>query len=228
MARSFNGSSEYLSGTTPITSDTLTISSWFNSDNASATQATVSIGDTEVDVANDSFILVAESIGDELISARVNNEASGGGGNATTTNLFSVDTWSHACGVYQKGTNNLIAYLDASGVGSGQDTFSNTPAGVDTIAIGAHVDKDVAWHFSGSIAEVAVWNTNLTLLEVHSLAHGFSPLLIRPSALVFYAPLIRDEDVDYISGTSLSATGSPGITAHPRVFRPAPSSFTGF
>ena len=74
----------------------------------------------------------------------------------------------------------------------------------------------------GRIAEAAIWNVELTDAEVAILGKGFSPPFIRPESLVFYAPLIRDEDDDRVGGLSLTAYNTPTIASHPPIIYPAP------
>lgn len=69
----------------------------------------------------------------------------------------------------------------------------------------------------GDIAEVGVWDIDLTAAEVASLAKGVSPALVRPQSLVTYLPLIRDViDVRAANGfTDVNTTAAN----HPRVYR---------
>ena len=73
---------------------------------------------------------------------------------------------------------------------------------------------------------MAIWNTSLGAGtdqhlkdEVFSLQY-FSPLLIRPANLVFYAPLIGSEDIDYISGIALTENGTLSVDPHTPIRRP--------
>jgi hypothetical protein len=71
--------------------------------------------------------------------------------------------------------------------------------------------------FSGDIAEVGIWNIDLTAAEVASLAKGVSPALIRPQNHVAYLPLIRDthEIVNATGFTDVNTTAAN----HTRVYR---------
>lgn len=80
-------------------------------------------------------------------------------------------------------------------------------------------------HMEGRVAEVGIWDVALDDDEIAALASGFSPLFIRPQSLVYYAPLIRDEDEDRVGGLSLTATNTPTVGTHPRVFSPAQLNF---
>jgi hypothetical protein len=72
----------------------------------------------------------------------------------------------------------------------------------------------------GKVAEVGIWQATLTDAEVAILGKGYSPLFVQPDKLLFYIPLIRDNDQDLIGGLSLSEVGSPTITDHPRIIYP--------
>ena len=64
-------------------------------------------------------------------------------------------------------------------------------------------------------AGAGIWNVALTAAEIASLAKGFSPRLIRPQSLAFYAPLIR-ETLDIRGGLTLTDSGST-VADHPRI-----------
>jgi hypothetical protein len=77
--------------------------------------------------------------------------------------------------------------------------------------------QDAFWvSYIGDIAEFAAWSSALTADEAASLSRGFSPRLIRPTALVSYMPLIREvQDLRGVNGApTLSGTT---VAAHPRV-----------
>ena len=60
-----------------------------------------------------------------------------------------------------------------------------------------------------------MWNVALTDADAAALAAGLSPLLVRPDALLVYAPLVRGHQ-DRAGGVSLSETASaPTVADHP-------------
>jgi len=126
----------------------------------------------------------------------------------------STGVWEHACAVFYA-ANSRAAFHN--GANKGTDTVSLTPAGIDRTSIGRAGDSTPGYYFDGSIAEAAIWSAALTDDEVAILAKGVSPLLVRPESLVFYCPLIRDDDEDIVGGLSLTAVNGPTVTAHPRV-----------
>jgi len=143
----------------------------------------------------------------------------GTSGDARTTTGYSANTWHHACAVFSA-TNARAAYID--GGSKGVNSATVTPI-VNNTTIGAEygwsgTENVVFTPTSGKIAEVGIWNVALTDAEVAILAKGVSPRSVRPESLVFYAPLWRDEDEDFIGGLSLTAVNAPTIADHPRVF----------
>jgi len=212
MAGGFNGSTQYLiGGSAPVSAVPLTISCWFIG-NSTLTGAAVSLG-TNGGTARYSIVPAGTVAGDP-IQVGVTNSA-GTGANATTSTGWTTGTWNHACGVYTS-TTSRTAYLN--GGGKVTETTSIT-ASADRTLIGARINSGaVGAFFSGRVADVGIWNTDLTEAEVISLSTGMSPLLIRPQSLVFYAPLYRDF-IDY-KGMSLTNTASVTVVDSNRHYGP--------
>tara|TARA_E500000331_G_scaffold327408_1_gene346336 strand:+ start:2017 stop:2877 length:861 start_codon:yes stop_codon:yes gene_type:complete len=80
--------------------------------------------------------------------------------------------------------------------------------------------------WEGGIAEVAAYAAELTAGEISALAAGFSPLLVRPDALVGYWPLggplasIASNN-DFVGGNYLTTNGSPSEENHPPMIYPS-------
>lgn len=153
-------------------------------------------------------------------------EVNGGGtGDAFATGTFSDNAWHHLGGVSASNTSRIF-YAD--GVAGTTDTASITPSGGfrDRVTIGAlRSNGSLISTAQGDIAECAIWSVALDAAEIGALAAGFSPLLIRPASLVFYAPLIGagDPERDIRGGLSLpygAAGAAPTVVPHPRVFKP--------
>jgi hypothetical protein len=126
--------------------------------------------------------------------------------------------WHHLGGVYRT-TTSRWAYAD--GIASAENTTSpGTVATGNSVCIGAEHDGTVA--FNGELAEAAIWSEPLSATEMMLLAKGWSPLLIQPDKLRFYAPLWSEDEFDVVSGANLvpSGTGSLSTTAHPRIIYP--------
>jgi hypothetical protein len=151
-------------------------------------------------------------------------EVSGGGtADAFATGNFSDNTWHHLGGVNVSNSNRTF-YAD--GIAGTTNTTAITPSGAsrDRVTIGAlRSNGSLISTAQGDIAECAIWSVDLTAAEMAALAAGFSPLLIRPAALVFYTQLIGrgDPEQDIRGGLSLpygAGAAAPTIAAHPVVF----------
>lgn len=106
--------------------------------------------------------------------------------------------WHHVAGYASTRTR---VFLD--GVQDG-DKAQSFPIG-DTaanFAIGVRSDGTTG-PFDGLIAEVAVWNTQLSDAEIAALAKGVCPLLVRPKNLAAYYPL-----------WGVGAAGEPDLSAN--------------
>ena len=146
------------------------------------------------------------------ISTSGNFEAANGvnGSSAIGTN------WAHVAGVLNPSTRQELfvnAALDsakttsvAAGIFSGDANFE----------IGRFFASDLST-WDGDIAEVGIWNTNLTPEEIASLADGMTCDKVRPQSLVFYAPLVRDL-VDAKGGLTITNNNTATVANHPRVY----------
>lgn len=131
------------------------------------------------------------------------------GSSANTTNAASLNTWVHMAGVISSATSRS-AFIN--GGDKTTNTTSATPSGINETTIGLRRGTTPGAAALGPIAEAAIWNAALDDDEVAALGKGFSPRLIRPSALVAYLPLIRDF-VD-VKGAGFSVTGSLTVADH--------------
>jgi hypothetical protein len=121
------------------------------------------------------------------------------------------------------------AYLNGGSSGT-QSTTVTAPGGLINPVISINEvlnDPPQYGHDSSNqeirMAEVAIWNTDLTSAEISSLAKGFCPKLIRPEYLFFYAPLIRTGSSSIFEATGIPMTAynfgsafTPTTEPHPR------------
>lgn len=208
MARAFDsGSNQYLEVTsTPVTGPPFSFAFWFNTSDVSNDQMPFSIG---TDSNNGHFCLLNAP----GLTVHAYSLAAGSSANAVATSAYTGGAWYHACCVYAAAADRRV-YLN--GGNKGTDTTSRTPSNATTIRIGARAVAS-GDEMNGEIAEAAIWNVALTDADAAMLAKGYSPLLVKPENLVFYCPLVRDNDEDIVGGLSLTASGSPTIAVHPRV-----------
>ena len=77
--------------------------------------------------------------------------------------------------------------------------------------------------WEGGVAEVAAYSADLSAGEIAALAKGFSPLMVRPSALVGYWPLggpYAPTTIDPVGSNTLTANGGASVESHPRIIYP--------
>lgn len=217
MSRNFNGSSDRLDADISPPS-VYSIAAWFKGDAAvSDEQQIIQIQDQS---ATDHYfrLCIKHDGSDPLICARA--RSGGGASEAFGTTVIAANTWYHA-GVSWISSTERPVWLD--GVNEVTDTDSESPAGLDSITIGAAGDSSPGDYFDGDICEVGLWDVELTAAEWALLAAGYSPLLVRPAALVYYWPLVgrSSPEIDLIGGVGLTLDGT-AVAAHPRIIYPAP------
>jgi hypothetical protein len=209
MAYEFNGTSDYIEATAAVvTAVPLTMACWVNPDNTTANHSSLAVS---ASTGLERWLLqLAGGISGDPIRAF----AQGGGSLAAaeSASAFTANTWQHAAARFSA-NNNRRAYRN--GVGGTANTTSITPTGVNRTNIGCNFGSGSRGGFhDGEIAEVGIWNVALDDAEIAALANGFRCSLIRPSNLVFYAPIIREVD-DYARGVSLTTSGAV-VSVNPR------------
>lgn len=216
MAGSFaSASSQYLyANSAPVTAVPLTMACWFNVANITANHTLIYVGSQSVNTQHAWLLRAAGGVGRDPVQMISRGT---GSSEASTSSGYSASTWHHACGV-TSANDNRVAYID--GGNSGTNTNTQTTTGVDRIAIGATADSIPDSFADGLIAEVGVWTAALDAEEIAALAKGFTPDQIRPSALVFYAPLVRTLTRDLWGGLTLTNGGGVTVAAHPRIIEP--------
>jgi hypothetical protein len=145
------------------------------------------------------------------------------------SNLLTDGAWNHILGVQSSSTARQYY---TNGVAGALDTASVPFDGTDTplldrVTVGAlHLLPGIVSDAQGDIAEVAIWNVDLTSSEIAMLAAHVCPLLVRPQGLILYSALKgtpNGPEQDLIGGRSLvygATTASPTPAAHPGVIGP--------
>jgi Concanavalin A-like lectin/glucanases superfamily len=126
------------------------------------------------------------------------------------------NAWHHLLGVHRSSGNGQEFYLDGASAETGTSIVSNFYQ-YGGVALGAQPGGNR--EFKGRVAEWAVWDVVLTVAEIQSLAKGFSPLLVRPSALVYYAPASggQSPEPDLVGGNSHVLNGNVTNAPGPRL-----------
>jgi hypothetical protein len=137
---------------------------------------------------------------------------------SSKASAYSSGSWTHFAGV-RDGDNTLVYVNGAAGTPASGALGTLVDVTCETVMMGAYTNSGVpALFWEGDAAEFAIWMFALTAEDTAALAAGYSPMLIRPSTLVFYVPLWRDI-FDYrrgLTATDVSTTASPN---HPRLYR---------
>lgn len=210
-ARSFTAaSSQYLELTSAVvTSTPLTMACWAKPADTSAARNLMSIG---VSGGTARWQLVYNNGGAAVCTAI----DSGGSGSNAVAGTAASGSWNHYCGVWSSDSVRTAYYNGTAGTPT---AVSSVVSGVNRTIIGARINAgSYGLYFNGDMAECAIWNVALSANEIASLAAGFSPRLIRPSALVFYAPLINSLQ-ELRGGTNLTNVNSTTAADHPRVYQ---------
>lgn len=141
----------------------------------------------------------------------------------SANDVISTGTWFNVCAVFTSTTSRAI-WLNGTQLATNGD--SATPTGIDSVCLGTFIDPatglpDNNESTNGQLADAAAWNAALGAAEIASL-NNYSPAMIRPASLRFYAPLIR-EIID-VRGTPLTTVNAPVAFPHPRVIMPSRSA----
>jgi hypothetical protein len=215
MARDFSGANALTGATkTPleITGTAFTVAAWIFLDSLTSTNQNI------LRKISQGYILDIETtnvLRGVVLDGPVSFEIVNG-------NVLPTGAWTHVA-VVKDGTGAGALRLYKNGALDGSAT-SNKSAAQDGSGIrigGGSLD--------GKIAEGAVWAEALSVPNIARLAQGFSPLLIRPQVLRGYWPLTRSADEpDYMSGATVSVSGTVGKADHPRIIVPRPAIYTPY
>lgn len=204
MAKVFATASsrQFTATAAPITALPCTLACWVR--NTGSGNRTAFSLDT---AAGSARVHIGVNSSDQAVATQSNS--AGTTVNASLTSpTMTASTWYLLAGVFTSDTLRDV-YL---GTSTATNTTSNTFTAPDTVRLGARVNGGVVGnYYDGRIEHAAVWNVALTAAEIEQLANGASPLLVRPNALVFYAPLITTatDASDWVGGLTLTAAGSP-------------------
>jgi hypothetical protein len=135
--------------------------------------------------------------------------------------FLTVGTWYHFLATADWTTNPDSIHLYKDNVEStlvrvGSDNATPTTGSPQLGRIGGVASSPTS-AFDGDIAELAIWDTILTLDEARALGAKASPLTVHPSNLVMYAPMVRDL-IDHKGTTTFTNQGAT-VVAHPPMIR---------
>ena len=210
MARAMNGTTDRLIATTPtdLTSN-WSVAGWFR---RNTTARSDSFWSRWTSAAANRQLFIYTLVGD-TIQVDVPFIA------AIMTSASTVtDTAWHHVAVTRSG-DNWVLYLDGvsdatATNAAAQETGGNVELGCSTAFLGGTATD-------GDVAEWAGWTAVLDAAEVVALAKGVSPLLVRPSSLEMYWPLLgrTSPEVELMNGFTAALTGTANAT-HLRMYYP--------
>jgi len=205
MAYQFNGSNQDLTtASTPVTTRPLTISCLFYTGSTSIHSL------VSVERSGEQHAYNIRVNGQKLIATLFNGAAD----NLTGATNYSLNSWQHACCVWASASRKV--YLN--GTEDASDANATNPVQtVNRISVGSRTNVSPGLYFNGQLAEVGIWNTDLTAAEIASLADGMTCDKVRPQSLVFYAPLVRNLQ-DLSRGLTITNNNTATVASHPRVY----------
>jgi hypothetical protein len=221
MAFSYNGSTSAMS--IPDINSVGTYS-WFvraKRNNTGSGNDAIVAADNYPTTPREEAMLAQYRVGD----AKVRFEITIGGTGAArdTGSIPSVGVWSTFAAT-RNGTT-AKAFFDASQVGaditvgSGNTNFENIRLGCHFFSGGNNEFGDL------SLADFAIWGTDLTATELIMLDTGISPLMVRPQSLLRFTPGIRDKN-ELITAAVITDIGTPAIADSPALVRHGKKSFS--
>lgn len=169
---------------------------------------------------NNLYALIAEG-DDEGDKVKLRSIVGGSGSGVATITAFSANTWHHVLASVSGISHvNNEGDLDVSIDGN----WGLTKEEVDlpsTDESSVMVSGNGATYpaIAGCVAEVAIYNVQIASEDVDalSLRMGYSPLLIKPHNLIFYAPL-RGGPQEWIEGLTLTPYNSAAkVSDHPPI-----------
>lgn len=187
----------------------ISMSAWFRTDDLTVNECIVA---NNVETTGIGVYLLVRGIdaGDPLSASDYDGSTAA---RANSGGSVTSGVWHHGGAVF-RGLTDRSVYLN--GTRTDNSTAVTSYGAPDRTRVGTFLPGNSHW--SGEIAEVAIWNVELTDSEMTALAAGCSPLRIRPSALQFYTPLWPGI-FDYRKGVALTASGTNASSLHPRIYR---------
>ena len=220
MARNFNGSSDRLDfAFTVPASGVYTVACRFKSDvNVPDEAVLIQIQDSSA--STQYFRLCIKHDG---TSAKPCTRARGGGGasEAYGTTTIAPGTWYLAGHTWISSTSRT---LWLNGVNEVTDTNSRTITGINSGTDGAAGDSSPSDYYDGDLAEVAIWDGQLTSDDWLSLNAGMAMDEIKPDKILHYWEILgsTSPEIDTIGGAGATVTGTTAVV-HPLVFGAAPA-----
>jgi hypothetical protein len=219
MAYNFvRDSSQYLGTlTAPVTGMPLTMAAWIYPTGApeAVVRAVISINNPNPnDGSRGSYRLVIPA-NTTVFRAVMQIPFATAGVADTASGAVIAGQWQHAAAVFSSASSRTIY---ASTTSSVTTTTTSTVPVVERLLIGGAELPAIGSYMNGLIAEVGIWNAELTAAEVTSLSQGMACDKVRPQSLVFYAPLARDL-IDVRGGLAITNNNTATVANHTRIYQ---------
>lgn len=192
----------------------VTISAWYKTPTTSWTTAEAIAVFTDSADGNSAIGVIISNTG--LPSAVIRNSAGNQSASSWATAIFA-NTWYHIVGVFTSGVSGgRRVYVDGVAGTAGTGSLTVTFSDCNSVQIGRRIAAEA--RAAGEIAEVGMWNAQLTDAEIVSLYDGLTPVSVRPQNLFFYTPLVRESHELRYNHTR-TVSGTPTATSHIRVYQ---------
>jgi hypothetical protein len=130
----------------------------------------------------------------------------------TSSTAIATNTWTHIGAT----VTTTASALFVNGVKTSGAVGLNTAQ--NALGIGAVLRSSTADFFNGTIAEGAIWSTELSDDEMTSLYKGFKAYRICPNSLFSYVPIIRSNQ-EITSNQDYAENNGPfTVETHSRVY----------
>ena len=132
---------------------------------------------------------------------------------ASASTNFTLDTWNHWMGVYDK--SNIILYWNGNKTVGEAETANMASLNVNIRCFERNNTPSPSNDMNCDIAEVGLWSVPLTQAEATALASGACPLSIRPASLFLYDPMFINSNNRFV-GSKIDF-GTLEHVSHPRI-----------
>lgn len=214
MARTFDGSSQYLSvASTLLGNEPIGMIVWANPDNITASVIPLGLGNNGA--SGNFFLQYAGATASDPVRAIKDNDAGSGSVIAATTAGYSAATWSLGAAMFLA-DNSRDVFLN--GANKGSETTSRTDPTPDFISVGALRRNSIVQPFDGALAEAFFFDVAVTDAQQALFAAGVHPIdaCVPIANIRAWYPLMRDDNNRIGGGyPNLTATGSPTFSSHP-------------
>jgi hypothetical protein len=216
MARSFDGSTQYISRSPVITAMPCSMASWAYFGVAASNESNVTSASPST--IKDLYSIITDNTSHlcaKIASASVADQT------AATSATVSINTWYHTAAVFTSSTSRAIC-INGGGKVTSSVSCSPNSANFNITSYGVAKTSGGVFFKNVKIAFPAYWTAALTDSEVLALASGISPIHVRPQSLVSYLRLTggNSNEPDMVTATTFATTGGVTEFDNPSIYAP--------